>query len=352
MRVHLVTGGAGFIGSRLVRQLLSDSEAVIVLDALTYSGRLENLQELEGDKQFQFVHGSISDSKLVNRLVAEHQPDVIINVAAETHVDRSIDEPNKFLDTNINGVFVLLETALDNWHKYSKEKRDGFRFLQVSTDEIFGSVKTGSVTETAPYRPNSPYSATKASSDMLVRAYHKTYGLPVVTTHGSNTYGPRQFPEKLLPLFILRALSGMSLPVYGDGTNVREWLHVDDHVSGIIQALRMGKTGQAYNIGSGVGLQNIDVIKMLCQILGTLSESRTSKDFDSLIKFVTDRPGHDMRYSLDISKSLDELEWKPTVKFDDGLASTVKWYIDQRSWWEPITEGQYSLNRLGTSKEL
>jgi dTDP-glucose 4,6-dehydratase len=351
MRINLVTGGAGFIGSALVRRLLSDGETVIVLDALTYSGRLENLRELEADKRFQFVHGSISDVELVTRLIGEHQPDAIINVAAESHVDRSIDEPSKFLDTNINGVFVLLEAALDCWRAYANEKRDGFRFLQVSTDEVFGSVETGSAKETAPYRPNSPYSATKASSDMLVRAYNKTYGLPVVTSHGSNTYGPRQYPEKLLPLFILRALSGMSLPVYGDGANVREWLHVDDHVSGIVQVLRKGKTGQAYNIGSGTGLKNIDVTKMLCQALGTLTGKDTSDDFDSLIEFVADRPGHDARYSLDISKSLKELDWAPTIDFTDGLASTVQWYIDRRDWWEPITRGQYSLNRLGTSTE-
>ena len=351
MRKYLVTGGAGFIGSKLVHRLMSDGEEVVVLDALTYSGRLENFQELDVENKFQFVHGSIADPQLVNSLFTQYQPDAIINVAAESHVDRSIDQPDKFLETNINGVFVLLEAALNGWRQLTGKKHDDFRFLQISTDEVFGSFKTGSAKETAPYRPNSPYSATKASADMLVRAYNKTYGLPVVTTHGSNTYGPRQFPEKLLPLFILRALSGMSLPVYGDGSNVREWLHVDDHVAGIVAALHRGKAGETYNIGSGVGLSNIDIVKMLCQNLDSLTQRSASESFESLLEFVKDRPGHDFRYSLDISKSQKDLGWTPTTEIEAGLAETINWYIEKRWWWEPITQHQYTLNRLGALTE-
>ena len=351
MRKYLVTGGAGFIGSKLVHRLVSDGEDVVVLDALTYSGRQENFQELEIEGKFEFVHGSIADPQLVNSLFAKYRPDAVINVAAESHVDRSIDQPDKFLETNINGVFVLLEAALDGWRQYGNKKHDDFRFLQVSTDEVFGSFDTGSASETAPYRPNSPYSATKASADMLVRAYNKTYGLPVLTTHGSNTYGPRQYPEKLLPLFILRALSGMSLPVYGDGGNVREWLHVDDHVSGIIAALRKGEPGQAYNIGSGAGISNIAIVKMLCQNLDSLTGNSAPENFESLLEFVKDRPGHDFRYSLDISISQQDLGWAPTIEIEAGLAATIKWYIDKLWWWEPITRNQYTLDRLGDLTE-
>ncbi len=343
----MVTGGAGFIGSAVVSRLVAEGHEPVVLDALTYSGRKENLDGLMD--RITFVEGSIADTGTVSNLFRDNDFAAVINVAAESHVDRSIDGPKAFLETNVNGVFVLLEAALAYWRTLPKDTADRFRFLQVSTDEVFGSIPTGAAAESAAYRPNSPYSATKASADMLVRSYNKTYGLPVVTTHGSNTYGARQFPEKLLPLMILRALSGMSLPVYGDGTNVREWLHVDDHVEGILAALRTGEPGEAYNIGSGFGHRNIDVVRQLCGALNDIVAG--APDFEALIEFVTDRPGHDLRYALDISKAQNELGWSPKIPFDRGLSDTIDWYVGNRSWWEPLTGQDYSLSRLGTISE-
>ncbi len=348
MFTYLVTGGAGFIGSTLVRKLLAGGNNIVILDALKYSGRRENLLELETLPHLQLAVGNICDPILVQNLLDKYSPDAIINLAAETHVDRSIDEPDIFTTTNVIGVQTLLNVSLNHWSNLSGEKKDQFKFLQVSTDEVYGSIETCEANEEAAFRPNSPYSASKASADMLVRAYNQTYGLPTLVTHGSNTYGPRQFPEKFVPLVILRALSGLSLPIYGTGENEREWIHVDDHATGIMAVLASGLAGQSYNLGSGNRLQNLELAKVLSARMDAILPSDTNDKIEDLIEFVSDRPGHDFRYAMDSSKAKNQLNWQPEIKFEDGLASTIDWYIANDQWWKPITRENYDLARLGS----
>ncbi|MGI5835212.1 MAG: dTDP-glucose 4,6-dehydratase [Chloroflexota bacterium] len=322
MRRLLVTGGAGFIGSNFVRYMLNEHPdyQIIVLDKLTYAGNLANLEDVSGNPRYQFVRGDICDQQLVDSLVAE--VDAIVNFAAETHVDRSIMDAGSFIQTDVYGTFVLLEAA---------RKHEISRFLQVSTDEVYGDIPVGSSKEQDPLRPRSPYSASKAGGEMMVQAYHTTYGLPVLITRGSNTYGPYQYPEKLIPVLITNALDNMELPIYGDGQQVRDWLHVLDHCSGIDVVLHNGKVGEAYNIGGGNERANLDITG---KVLDLLDKPR------SLIRFVKDRPGHDRRYSLDCSK-LHSLGWKPARDFDQGLSETVQWYVANESWWRPLKSGEY-----------
>jgi dTDP-glucose 4,6-dehydratase len=351
MNSYLVTGAAGFIGSSFVRQLLGRNEKIVVLDALTYSGRRESLAEVEADPNLEFVHGDICDAALVSSLIETHRPKAVINFAAESHVDRSIESAAEFVRTNVAGAHVLLQASLDYWRGLSTDDGEAFRFLQVSTDEVYGSVEEGEAHEGAPFNPSSPYSASKASADMMTRAYYYTHGLPVLITHGCNTYGPRQFPEKFIPLLILRALSKMSLPIYGRGTNVREWIHVEDHAEGILTTLDQGMPGKAYNLGSRYRVSNLEVVSELCPILRELVPSSDIEDYSDLIEYVEDRPGHDLRYALDSSRANKDLGWRPRIEFQQGLASTIEWYVGNSEWWQPITDGQYQLGRIGLLEE-
>ena len=340
-RVLLVTGGAGFIGSNFVLEAVRRGHGVVNLDALTYAGNLENLASLEGNRAHTFVHGSILDGDLVAKLLAEHRPNAVVHFAAESHVDRSILGPAAFVETNVNGTFALLEAALKYWRVLEGRERDGFRFLHVSTDEVYGSLAPDedAFCEETPYRPNSPYSASKAASDHLVRAYFHTYGLPVMTTNCSNNYGPYQFPEKLIPLIIHNALSGKPLPVYGDGQNVRDWLYVTDHCDAIFTVLEKGRTGDTYNVGGLNEQKNLDVVKTLCAILDELHAE--GAPHERLITFVTDRPGHDRRYAIDCAKLQRELAWAPKESFATGIRRTVEWYLDNARWVEKIVSGEY-----------
>jgi dTDP-glucose 4,6-dehydratase len=343
----LVSGGAGFIGSALVRQLIRRGNRVINLDALTYAGNRENLADIDGHQDHVFVHGSINDGNLISRLLEEHRPGAVINVAAETHVDRSIDGPAAFVETNIVGAFQLLEAARDYRGSLGGKESDRFRFVQVSTDEVYGSIDEGEFREGDPYRPNSPYAAAKAGADHLARAYFHTYGLPVVITNGSNTYGPYQFPEKLLPLMILNAVDGKPLPVYGEGVNIRDWLYVDDHAAGIIATLESGTPGQSYNIGGGNEFLNIEVVKRLCALLDEIRPLPDGRFYAEQITFVEDRPGHDFRYALDTAKAGEGLDWRPEKSFEDGLRATIQWYLDNQDWCRKTTDGLYDRGRLG-----
>ena len=342
----LVTGGAGFIGSTVVRQLLDRGETVIVLDALTYAGRRENLGELFARPDFVFVHGSITDSALVASLLALHKPHAVVHMAAETHVDRSIDRPVDFVQTNVLGTHAMLEAALAYWRTLAGAERRVFRFVQVSTDEVYGSVPEGFATEGAPIAAGSPYAATKAAADLLARAMYQTYGLPVVVTRGCNCYGPRQFPEKLIPLLTLRALSARPLPLYGDGKHVREWIYVDDAAAGIIAALEHGSAGNAYNLGSGERLENLEVACAICRLLGERL-GVPSGTLMARIELVTDRPGHDRRYATDSTRAQRTLRWNAATHFQAGLTRTIDWYAGNRAWWAPITRECYDLVRLG-----
>ncbi len=338
----LVTGGAGFIGSNFVLRRMSERQtSVIVLDKLTYAGNLENLSSVAQDERCRFVRGDIMDGALVRRLLDEHRPQAVLHFAAESHVDRSILGPEEFIRTNIEGTFHLLEAVRGYWLKLTAQEQAAFRFLHVSTDEVYGSLSPTdpAFTEETPYAPNSPYSASKASSDHLVRAYHHTYGLPVLTTNCSNNYGPRQFPEKLIPLMMLNALKGLSLPVYGDGLNVRDWLYVDDHCDGIQTVLDRGIPGQTYNIGGRQEMTNLELVRQVCAILDELKP--TQKSYADLITFVKDRPGHDRRYAMDISKIERELGWKPRETFVGGLRKTIEWYLNNLEWVEHVTSGAY-----------
>ena len=348
---YLVTGGAGFIGSTLVRHLIGNGHSVITLDALTYAGNLDNLAMVSDNSAHTFVHGSINDDALVRRLLAKHQPRYVINVAAETHVDRSIDGPAAFIETNVVGTGVLLEASYRYWTALDGAARDLFRYVQVSTDEVFGSIREGLFRESDPYRPNSPYAASKAGADHLAHSYFRTYGLPVMVTHGSNTYGPHQFPEKLIPLMILNALDGKPLPVYGDGSNVRDWLYVDDHAGGIATVAQRGQPGEAYNIGGGTERANLEVVNVLCNLLDAASPRAAPGSYADQITYVTDRPGHDFRYALDIAKISKQVDWTPEVTFGDGLANTVRWYLDNSDWCDAITRTRYSRERLGTGSD-
>lgn len=340
----LVTGGAGFIGSNLVRHLLRTiDESVVNLDKLTYAGNLQNLASVWGDTRHVFVRGDIADGALIARLFAEHQPRAVLNLAAESHVDRSIHDPDSFVQTNVVGTFRLLEAAHAYWAALPPERKDGFRFLQVSTDEVYGSLDGAAppASESAPYAPNSPYAASKAAADHLVRSFHRTYGLPVLTTNCSSNYGPYQFPEKLIPLAIHRALAGEAIPVYGDGGNVRDWLYVDDHCEAIVRVLADGRAGETYNIGATNEVANIALVKLLCAILDEERPRRDGRSYALQIAFVTDRPGHDRRYALDAGKIGRELGWTPRESFATGLRKTVRWYLDDQDWVKNVTTGAY-----------
>ncbi len=352
MNTWLVTGGAGFIGSNFVLGLIrSGGIRVVNLDALTYAGNLDTLASLKSHPDHVFVHGDIGDQALVSRLLAEHRPQAIINFAAESHVDRSIDGPAPFITTNIDGTFVLLEASLAYWRTLPDQERTVYRFLHVSTDEVYGSLGTeGFFTEDTPYAPNSPYSASKAASDHLVRAYHHTYGLPTLTSNCSNNYGPRQFPEKLIPLIILNALEGKPLPVYGDGGNIRDWLYVEDHCQAINRVLAAGAVGATYNIGGHNEKTNLDVVTTLCALLDELSPEAQGRPYDRLIHFVKDRPGHDRRYAIDAGKIQRELGWTPRESFETGLRKTVRWYLDNLDWCRRVQDGSYRRERLGLSE--
>ena len=340
----LVTGGAGFIGSNFVLDWIAQSnEPVINLDKLTYAGNIENLQSLNGDRRHVFVQGDIGDSALVTSLLAKHQPRAIINFAAESHVDRSIHGPEDFIQTNIVGTFHLLEAVRAYWGGLQGEAKQAFRFLHVSTDEVYGSLGKAepAFTETHRYEPNSPYSASKAASDHLVRAYHHTYGLPVLTTNCSNNYGPFQFPEKLIPLMIVNALAGKPLPVYGDGQQIRDWLYVKDHCSAICRVLEAGKVGEIYNIGGWNEKPNLEIVHVVCSLLDEFRPRVDGKHYSEQITYVTDRPGHDRRYAIDASKIASELGWKPAETFDTGIRKTVEWYLANQSWVTNVQSGTY-----------
>jgi dTDP-glucose 4,6-dehydratase len=348
MNTLLVTGGAGFIGANFVLQAVRDGLKVVNLDKLTYAGNVQTLQSVAGNPLHVFVQGDIGDRELIARLLAQHKPVAVVNFAAESHVDRSIDGPAEFIETNVVGTLGLLEATRDYWRGLQGPDATGFRFLHVSTDEVYGSLgPEGLFTETTPYAPNSPYSASKAASDHLVRAFHHTYGLPVLTTNCSNNYGPFQFPEKLIPLVIQKALAGESLPVYGDGMNVRDWLYVEDHCSAIRRVLDAGRVGETYNVGGNSEQANIVVVKTICAILDEVAPLASGEQHESLITFVRDRPGHDRRYAIDASKLKDELGWGPAHTFESGIRATVQWYLDNEAWVEGILDGSYKLERLG-----
>ncbi len=344
----LVTGGAGFIGGNFVHRAVADGLTVVNLDKLTYAGNPDTLADLAGHERHVFVHGDIGDRVLVDRLLREHRPDAIVHFAAESHVDRSIDGPAAFVETNVAGTLVLLESARDYWKSLDGDTHDGFRFLHVSTDEVYGSLgENGKFTETTPYAPNSPYSASKAASDHLVRAFHHTWGLPTLTTHCSNNYGPYQFPEKLIPLMLHKALAGEPLPVYGDGGHIRDWLYVGDHCDAIRRVLEAGRAGGTWNIGGNAERDNLTVVKTLCARLDERRPLPGGEPRESLITFVADRPGHDRRYAIDASKIRRELGWVPAQDFNAGLARTVDWYLDHGNWVERVLDGSYRLQRLG-----
>lgn len=340
----LVTGGAGFIGANFVLDWLArGNETVINLDKLTYAGNLRNLDRLAGDPRHHFVHGDIGDRVLVAGLLASHRPRAIVNFAAESHVDRSIDHPGAFIQTNVVGTYNLLETLRAYWSTLDSAERAAFRFLHVSTDEVYGSLDStaAAFSETHPFEPNSPYSASKAASDHLVRAWHHTYGLPVLTTNCSNNYGPYQFPEKLIPLVIHNALAGKALPIYGDGQQIRDWLYVLDHCSAIRRVLEAGTVGATYNVGGWNEKANIDVVRTLCALLDELRPRGDGQSYATQLTFVKDRPGHDRRYAIDAGKLQRELGWHPLETFDTGIRKTVEWYLANGTWVESVTTGAY-----------
>jgi len=344
----LVTGGAGFIGANFVLQAVADGLKVINLDKLTYAGNPDTLAQLRGNDLHVFAKGDIGDRALVAQLLAEHRPTAVVNFAAESHVDRSIDSPADFIQTNVVGTLGLLECVRDYWRALAPEQQADFRFLHVSTDEVYGSLGAeGLFTETTAYAPNSPYSASKASSDHLVRAFHHTYGLPTLTTNCSNNYGQFQFPEKLIPLVIQKALAGESLPVYGDGKNIRDWLFVGDHCSAIRRVLDDGRVGETYNVGGNAERQNIDVVGTICDLLDREGRLSSGADRRSLITYVRDRPGHDRRYAIDAGKLKRELGWTPAHTFETGIADTVRWYLDNQPWVARVLDGSYRMERLG-----
>jgi dTDP-glucose 4,6-dehydratase len=343
MATIIVTGAAGFIGSNFVHQWIAEeSDSVVSLDALTYAGNLANLAPVDADPRHRFVHGDICDEALVARLFAEHRPRAIVHFAAESHVDRSIHGPAEFVRTNVTGTFSLLQAALAHWRGLEGAERDAFRFLHVSTDEVYGSLSPTDppFTETKAYEPNSPYSASKAASDHLVRAWHHTYGMPVLTTNCSNNYGPYQFPEKLIPLVIHNALAGRPLPIYGDGSNVRDWLYVGDHCSAIRAVLRGGESGRVYNVGGWNEKTNLEVVHTICDLLDEMRPDPAGPH-RRLITYVKDRPGHDRRYAIDARRIADELGWRPAQTFETGIRETVRWYLDNTKWVADVVSGDY-----------
>jgi dTDP-glucose 4,6-dehydratase len=344
-----VTGGAGFIGSALARHLIEETaHEVLVFDKLTYAGVRESLDPIANNPRFQFVQGDICDGEAVKTQIGLFQPDVIAHLAAESHVDRSIDGPGEFIQTNMVGTFVMLQRALDYWRSLVGPKKEAFRFHHISTDEVFGSLgDEGYFTESTSYDPRSPYSASKAGSDHLVRAWGHTYGLPVLVTNCSNNYGPYHFPEKLIPLIIIRALAEEPLPVYGDGSNVRDWLFVEDHARALRMVFENGSVGETYNVGGNAERRNIDVVNSICATLDRLRPFPNGDSYSRQIEFVTDRPGHDQRYAIDASKIRNEIGWEPQVTFEQGIERTVTWYLERRDWWEPILARRYNTDRLG-----
>jgi dTDP-glucose 4,6-dehydratase len=357
MQTMVVTGGAGFIGANFIRYALAKTDAkLVVVDKLTYAGNLASLEEALKDPRVQFVEGDIANQNVIQSVFLEHQPTAVVNFAAESHVDRSIDDPSPFIETNITGTFVLLEASRKYIAKLSEAEQRAFRFLHVSTDEVYGSLgASGLFSETTPYAPNSPYAASKASADHLVRAWHETFGLPTVITNCSNNYGPLQFPEKLIPLMVLNALDGKKLPIYGDGGNVRDWLYVEDHCSGILLALQNGKPGEKYNIGGGNERTNLQIVDRICAEVETVlpaAENLALKlqgktSYQDLKVFVADRPGHDRRYAIDATKIRADLGWQPAYDFESGLAKTIRWYFENRNWCETVLAGKYERERLG-----
>ncbi|TRD22414.1 dTDP-glucose 4,6-dehydratase [Palleronia caenipelagi] len=344
----LVTGGAGFIGSAVVRQAIRDGFEVVNVDALTYAACLDNVASVADHPDYRFEHADICDGDAMVRIFAEHKPDAVMHLAAESHVDRSIDGPGAFIRTNVNGTQTLLDAALAYWNESGRP--EGFRFHHISTDEVYGTLgETGQFTEDTPYAPNSPYSASKAASDHLVRAWHETYGLPVVVTNCSNNYGPFHFPEKLIPVVILRALAGDSIPVYGKGENVRDWLYVEDHADALLTVLQKGEIGRTYNIGGENEAKNIDIVRTICTHLDTL-RPRESGSYADQITFVTDRPGHDLRYAIDPTRIRTELGWRPSVTLEQGLEKTIAWFLDNEPWWRALQDRQGVGERLGTAK--
>ncbi|WP_459175822.1 dTDP-glucose 4,6-dehydratase [Ewingella americana] len=348
----LVTGGAGFIGSAVVRHIIENtSDNVMVVDSLTYAGNLESLKNVSESPRFQFAQVSICDGLNLDVVLSRFQPDTIMHLAAESHVDRSIDGPAVFIETNIVGTYVLLEASRKYWTALSADKKSAFRFHHISTDEVYGDLHGTDdlFTETTPYAPSSPYSASKASSDHLVRAWNRTYNFPSLVTNCSNNYGPYHFPEKLVPLVILNAISGKPLPVYGDGAQVRDWLYVEDHARALYKVVTEGKVGETYNIGGHNERKNIDVVKTICRILDDLIENKPSgiTSFSELITYVKDRPGHDMRYAIDARKIDRELNWKPTETFESGIRKTIQWYLANEQWWRRVQNGSYAGERLG-----
>jgi len=361
MRTLVVTGGAGFIGSNFVRLALADDATrVVVLDKLTYAGNLANLADVADDPRYAFVHGDVTDAETVYRLFLEHRPAALVNFAAESHVDRSIEGPGAFVDTNVVGTYVLLDAARAYWKGLGDDERDRFRFLHVSTDEVYGSLGPSDppFKEETPYAPNSPYAASKAGADHLVRAWHKTYGLPALVTNCSNNYGPYQFPEKLIPLMILNAVEARPLPIYGDGSNVRDWIHVEDHCRGVLEALERGRPGEKYNLGGDEEHTNLVMVETICATLerelpaadnpAMAAAGKTS--YLDLKTFVADRPGHDERYAIDDAKARGELGWAPAHDLAGGLAATVRWYLDHREWCEQVQSGNYRRERLGLNR--
>ncbi len=348
----LVTGGAGFIGSAVCRHLVAYGQArVLNVDKLTYAGNLESLQELDGHPDYSHVQADICDGPRMRELIAAFDPDAIMHLAAESHVDRSIDGPDAFIQTNIVGTYTLLEEARRHYEQLSVDRRAAFRFLHISTDEVYGSLGAeGLFTETTSYDPRSPYSASKAASDHLVMAWYHTYGVPVLITNCSNNYGPYHFPEKLIPLVILNALDEQPLPVYGTGDNVRDWLYVEDHAKALALILRQGQPGETYNVGGNNERTNLEVVQTICDVLNDLAPRKSGGTYRELITFVTDRPGHDKRYAIDASKLRRELKWQPEEDFDSGIRKTIQWYLDHPEWWRPIREHRYRGERLGQAK--
>ncbi len=343
----LVTGGAGFIGANFVIGQLRKPDTVVVnLDALTYAGNLDNLRDVADSPRHVFIQGDVCDADLVNTLLTTHRPSAIIHFAAESHVDRSIDGPAPFIETNVDGTFTLLDCARRYWEGLEGGEREAFRFVHVSTDEVYGSLGVeGYFHEGSPYRPNSPYAASKAASDHLVQAWSRTYGFPAMITHCGNNYGPFQFPEKLIPHMISRALERLPLPIYGDGRNVRDWIYVGDHCTALEAVWKRGQPGETYNIGAGCELENLELVRMLCRMLDELQPS--TSPYEELISFVPDRPGHDRRYAIDAARVRGELGWQPSLSFEAGLRRTIEWYLGNAAWCERITAGTYRLQRLG-----